>query len=1032
MSLKLPAKVEKNEETISVINGKVTKENGKLGKIKQEIKTKLKTRKRPIAKKGNWRTEMNSVSDQSQTGNHLDSNSDQNDTVTTENNTDESVVHSSDTEPKDNLLNKTFPPFISSKHSTKNQNSSAKLNKTEILLSPSQQSANREIFDFFLTPQQCKLTAEELEKLKRKRLTPLLRTMKRERLQSTELMTFKKLRSGSIIKEMHKRKSRRKNVPSTEHSSTNENLIFSKSSLIEQPKNLKLSSDCNENSLKTELSIRKSPISLKRLNVTENTAEAFVNGFPEIQENYVKNDNFVLASNQLENDNKLPNESQENEKFEKAIHDLVSSNDKEVIFVNNIELNSNKNTENDHEMIADALKSNLSDKAKSDHHPSEFDQITVEMNSDISSKVDIIVRDNTDTILDSSSTSKNDANLISKDSNEKPTKSSLSADNMSTEYVDSAMTEIVADTLNESNALCDTVTVANESLECQLLKENMSTNITITLDTENLNQSDEIINKSTDQCKVLDLQLDLDQIEQRLTEQDEAMNCHLLVEKMSVNQTIPTIGNESENISSEIEDVCTNQSKCLADIIDVDTNGIDSVLLIENVCPELKQIILKDISDECNDLTSQETNADNNLVSPLLTENSPTAIDHIAPKLDDLFSKNTAGDIASASPLVNESMATVMDQITSKLDSQNDDSISIVGTNGTMLDTSQLDSTVAADKSSNVINLNSKPLNEGNASDCPLINENNSTELNKTNNLEQNDRVEIDLLKSPSTPSFSAVQRKSRNSLKNLASDLSPKFTEVLTHTEGKLSRYGRLQRYKEQTDFIPSNLIYPARRSKSITSITITKLISPEKLNPHLRMTPPSHHSNRINYISPIDKLINKNKLLSLKYSPNKQNQHDIDPEEDVNRNIYLELPQVSKVLDFDDAVDVKPSSNMDVDINESNHFKLSLNNPRTDVKPQTSKDIAESEQINDIANETELGTSLNTIPGPNDVNSMVEDNSDLTSTLSDSAKGSSIDIDMEQDWKCGYIVWARIGNYPYWPCMVYPDEFGASCVRS
>lgn len=151
---------------------------------------------------------------------------------------------------------------------------------------------------------------------------------------------------------------------------------------------------------------------------------------------------------------------------------------------------------------------------------------------------------------------------------------------------------------------------------------------------------------------------------------------------------------------------------------------------------------------------------------------------------------------------------------------------------------------------------------------------------------------------------------KSTNLLRQIKSDFSPKFLEIKHIDNGPTSRFGRELKLTEHRD------IFSKKRRES------------EQYNPHLIMTPPpsSPPIKTQIFVSPIDKLINKNKLLAAKNTQNLAN--------------FEHRMHVSKVIDFDSSIsetDTNYSDYIDTssssDLKQSISLPINLNNSNEDI---------------------------------------------------------------------------------------------------
>lgn len=210
----------------------------------------------------------------------------------------------------------------------------------------------------------------------------------------------------------------------------------------------------------------------------------------------------------------------------------------------------------------------------------------------------------------------------------------------------------------------------------------------------------------------------------------------------------------------------------------------------------------------------------------------------------------------------------------------------------------------------------------------------------KTNNKNGNASTKMRDYNQESPKSTPSKQTKKSSSfktnplLRQIKSDFSPKFLEIRSpDSGGPTSRFGRELKLIEQRD------LFGKRKS--------------EQYNPHLKMTPPPSSPSKTQiFVSPIDKLINKNKLLA---AINTQ-----------NFAIYEHRKHVSKVIDFESSI-------TESDLNDSNTSSMSSsNNVQKSISLPISLNVSDDEKVESSDNNLSM-QSINSLHNkvviPNDL---------------------------------------------------------------
>lgn len=309
---------------------------------------------------------------------------------------------------------------------------------------------------------------------------------------------------------------------------------------------------------------------------------------------------------------------------------------------------------------------------------------------------------------------------------------------------------------------------------------------------------------------------------------------------------------------------------------------------------------------------------------------------------------------------------------------------------------------------------------------------------------------------------FSISESPSKNRLlKNLESALSPKYLNLNTGIGGQRSRYGREQKYKENEDFLPTDLIYSySRQPKSSISLPSIPQSS-NKIIRKISLTPPTNiikvkSVKKINlfYESPIDKLITKNRELATQnttvnhvqknaidktkrslFSQKKVDDNDkVDIPIKIIKKTIEEIPKLIKNENDIEMIEVEekllsPKKEEIVELpKKPKAKKQKLINIPTKLDSPVKEElivpkVEESSPV--VTTVIEIPETITTeISTPEIITTAIPEiitNNTTTTTINTSTTATEV-----VKYKIGDLLWGRIGSHPYWPCMICSDDKG------
>ncbi|XP_053698668.1 nuclear receptor binding SET domain protein [Sabethes cyaneus] len=245
--------------------------------------------------------------------------------------------------------------------------------------------------------------------------------------------------------------------------------------------------------------------------------------------------------------------------------------------------------------------------------------------------------------------------------------------------------------------------------------------------------------------------------------------------------------------------------------------------------------------------------------------------------------------------------------------------------------------------------------------------------------------------------------------LKQLESTLSPKFTEPSKENSRLVSRYGRIQKQKENADYIPLDVARFITKS-SPKAIKPTKILSPASFEEQIAVIDSIAETEQ--FPAPIKTLFGDVSVEEPVMCSDLIEEHS-----SASPSTETQQPALLSVAD-------EPTSTEDIGASVDILQSIAEKNPNT----STSSEILGIDQIKIIGLEASFDTNSVGIAEPPTLESTLTH--DLPpiplekSPDADSAKGSSIDQSLNEEYKLGQLYWGALsGKSMHWPCMIWND---------
>ncbi|XP_055551552.1 nuclear receptor binding SET domain protein isoform X2 [Wyeomyia smithii] len=254
--------------------------------------------------------------------------------------------------------------------------------------------------------------------------------------------------------------------------------------------------------------------------------------------------------------------------------------------------------------------------------------------------------------------------------------------------------------------------------------------------------------------------------------------------------------------------------------------------------------------------------------------------------------------------------------------------------------------------------------------------------------------------------------------LKQLESTLSPKFTEPSKENSRHVSRYGRIQKQKENDDYIPLDVAKFIIKSSPKAKVNKVVISAPSEAKQSNIETFENTEFSSVPIEEPVLAVVSvENPLLSLAHI--EEHPGSIF-EEPIPATVSIEA-QLPTLLEIDELPTPIEDIGASVEISQAIDDTIIYNH--------VNSEILGIDQIKIVGLDTSFGTGSVSIvesPAKDLVKKMppipLEKISDV-----DSAIGSSIDHDLQtlnEEYKLGQLYWGALsGKSMHWPCMIRHD---------
>ncbi|XP_059050531.1 uncharacterized protein LOC131845484 [Achroia grisella] len=287
---------------------------------------------------------------------------------------------------------------------------------------------------------------------------------------------------------------------------------------------------------------------------------------------------------------------------------------------------------------------------------------------------------------------------------------------------------------------------------------------------------------------------------------------------------------------------------------------------------------------------------------------------------------------------------------------------------------------------------------------------------------ESEDNMSIDSLRTESSPLTIKTKPKKRSLVeRELETNLTARVTSPITNSDGTTSRYGRARRLKADSEVSDTEVVVRSVKTPVLDK-TPTKIQSPvykmHASNSPIKLEPSKSAPKRIsietNLDNQIENIYHENILLSRFGSEEKKSVSPINKAP----KVYVRKDLIQKRDDDDDDDAITLIKNIFSPVKSTSKSNSHLRN----ILERSSEKYG----LNSTAKSQGYASVVKTLDFDN--KKKRKEARDVKTVLS---KSEVFDLEARCEYQVGDLAWARMGTYPFWPCIITRDPFSGMFVK-
>nr|XP_026490227.1 uncharacterized protein LOC113396490 isoform X1 [Vanessa tameamea]XP_026490228.1 uncharacterized protein LOC113396490 isoform X1 [Vanessa tameamea] len=282
---------------------------------------------------------------------------------------------------------------------------------------------------------------------------------------------------------------------------------------------------------------------------------------------------------------------------------------------------------------------------------------------------------------------------------------------------------------------------------------------------------------------------------------------------------------------------------------------------------------------------------------------------------------------------------------------------------------------------------------------------------------ESEDNMSSEDIRYDNSPLTAQVKPKKRSLIeRELETNLTARVTSPITNSDlGSTSRYGRARRIKTDSDFcdiektVTKNLKSPNPKPEKSPNTIQSPVYKMHASNSPIRIETPKHSENSLD--NTIESIYSENNSLSRFGSEEKKSKSSTKK----YPKVYIRKDLIqSKDKDTDDTVVLIKNMFSPSNSNKTSNYLNSLDDSEKYNSHTTKK--ASNGYLNSVVKTLDFGGS--------------KKKKNVGSEMGFS-KSELFEMEAKSEYQVGDLAWARMGTYPFWPCIVTRDPLSEMFVK-